>query len=112
VTNEKQAAGLFIVGKVQRVRRWEPADRPAVSFIEVDVHGFENLSVRADDTEWDAATVAALAGRQVVLSVVPSVFNRQVNYLLRGIQGTFAGIDVPAAPTAPAGDRRAAAGAA
>jgi len=76
------------------------------------VHGFENLSVRADDSEWDAGTVAALAGRQVVLSVVPSVFDRRVNYTLRGIQGTFAGMDSPAAATAPAGDRRAAAGAA
>jgi len=111
MTNEKESAGLYIVGKVQRVRRWEPADRPPVSFIEVDVHGFENLSVRADDSEWDKDTVAALAGRQVVLSVVPSVFDRRVNYTLRGIQGTFAGFNP--APTAPASaDRRAAAGAA
>jgi len=110
MTNEKQAAGLFIVGKVQRVRRWEPADRPAVSFIEVDVHGFENLSIRADDGDWDVATIAALAGQQVVLSVVPSVFERRVNYTLRGIQGTFAGMAAP--PSGGAGDRRAAAGAA
>jgi len=110
MTQEREAAGLYIVGKVQRVRRWEPADRPAVSFIEVDVHGFENLSVRADDSEWEVATVAALAGRQVVLSVVPSVFDRRVNYTLRGIQGTFAGLTPPVA--SPPADRRAAAGAA
>jgi len=110
MTQDKAAAGLYIVGKVQRVRRWEPADKPAVSFIEVDVHGFENLSVRADDAEWDAATVSALAGRQVVLSVVPSVFDRRVNYTLRGIQGTFDSLTPPAG--APAADRRAAAGAA
>jgi len=110
MTQEKEAAGLFIVGKVQRVRRWEPADKPPVSFIEVDVHGFENLSVRADDSDWDAAVVAALVGRQVVLSVVPSVFDRRVNYTLRGIQGTFQGLQP--SPSAPAADRRAAAGAA
>jgi len=110
MSQEKQAAGLYIVGKVQRVRRWEPADKPPVSFIEVDVHGFENLSVRADDSDWDASTVAALVGQQVVLSVVPSVFDRRVNYTLRGIQGTFAGFGPP--PSAPSADRRAAAGAA
>jgi len=110
MTNEKEAAGLFIVGKVQRVRRWEPADKPPVSFVEVDVHGFENLSVRADDSEWSPATIAALVGQQVVLSVVPSVFDRRVNYTLRGIQGTFAGLTVP--PSGAAGDRRSAAGAA
>jgi len=110
MTQDKPAAGLYIVGKVQRVRRWEPADKPAVSFIEVDVHGFENLSVRADDSEWDAATVAALAGRQVVLSVVPSVFDRRINYTLRGVQGTFELMAPP--PAAPVSDRRAAAGAA
>jgi len=110
MTQEKAAAGLYIVGKVQRVRRWEPADKPPVSFIEVDVHGFENLTVRADDSEWDAATVAALAGRQVVLSVVPSVYDRRVNYTLRGIQGTLEGLSPVA--SAPVADRRAAAGAA
>jgi len=110
MTSENQAVGLFIVGKVQRVRRWEPADKPPVSFIEVDVHGFENLSVRADVAEWPITTIKALEGHQVVLSVVPSVFDRRVNYTLRGIQGTFAGVGAPAA--GPSGDRRAAAGAA
>jgi len=110
MTQEKAAAGLYIVGKVQRVRRWEPADKPGVSFIEVDVHGFENLSVRADDTEWEEPRVALLAGRQVVLSVVPTVFDRRVSYTLRGIAGGLDGVTPPA--SIAGSDRRAAAGAA
>jgi len=102
--------GLFIAGKVTRVRHVTPAEGSSSepsTYMGVDVGGFEALDVRCSDELFPPESLVKFKGMAVILSVTPTSYERRISYNLRSVLGSS--LPAGAAPTpAGAGSRSAA----